>query len=67
MLLMMGKIHSINSDHAILTPDINKELDFYTGYYYIKDKITIDELIIEPGHLEVYVTYTSAYIEGVNT
>ena len=67
MLLMMGKIHSINSEHAILTPDINKELDFYTGYYYIKDKITIEDLIIEPGLLEVYVTYTSAYIEGVNT
>ena len=67
MLLMMGKIHSINSEHAILTPDINKELDFYTGYYYIKNKITIEDLIIEPGLLEVYVTYTSAYIEGVNT
>ena len=67
MLLMMSKIHSIESNHPILTPDINKEMDFYTGYYYIKNKITLGELIIEPGFLEVYVTYTSTYEEGVNT
>ena len=67
MLLMMSKIHSINSNHPILIPDINKEMDFYTGYYYIKDKITLGELIIEPGFLEVYVTYTSTYEESVNT
>lgn len=67
MLLLMSKIHSIEADHPVLIPDIRKDMDFYTGYYYIKEKIAIGEMFIEPGLLEVYITYTSNYIEGSNT
>ena len=62
MLLMMGKIHSINSEHAILTPDINKELDFYTGYYYITTLNEIKALNLDTN----IVTSTTGilFVEG---
>ena len=70
MLLSFGKIHAINKDHPILNPTLDKPMDFYNGYYYIKDAIEFDNEVpftLEPGFLEVYISYTSAYEENINT
>ena len=70
MLLSFGKIHAINKDHPILNPTLDKPMDFYNGYYYIKEAIEFDNEVpftLEPGFLEVYISYTSAYEENINT
>ena len=70
MLLTFGKIQTIKKDHPILNPSLDKPMDFYNGKYYIKDSITMTDgngYVIEPGFLEVYVSYSSYFKESVNT
>lgn len=70
MLLTFGKIKTITKDHPILNPSLDKPMDFYNGYYYVKDNIFINDgngYLLEPGFLEVYISYTSLYEENINT
>ena len=70
MLLNFGKIKSINGDHPILKPSLDVPMDFYSGHYYVKEPIVMTDgkgYTIEPGFLEVYISYSTAYEEGSNT
>lgn len=70
MLLTFGKIQAITREHPILNPTLDKPMDFYNGKYYIKDNITMTDgsgYVIEPGFLEVYISYSSYFEENVNT
>ena len=70
MLLTFGKIQAITKEHPILNPTLDKPMDFYNGKYYIRDSITMTDgsgYVIEPGFLEVYISYSSYFEENVNT
>ena len=60
MLFSYGKIKRIKGDDIILSPTLDKEMDFYNGQYFLEENVTLTgsdyHITLEPGFLEVFTT-----------
>ena len=60
MLFSYGKIKRIKGDDIILSPTLDKDMDFYNGQYFLEENTTLRgsdyNITLEPGFLEVFTT-----------